>query len=108
MNILLSIIGVSIFLLDTKEALLTTRYGKKNINTDDIRPRSVKNIPSFFVGPRYGKRMTWSTREDQLPSPHPCTTYGDLSCDYTGYSNYYRCSLRRDREGEEEDFADSY
>lgn len=37
----------------TFPAVQASRYGKKNDNADQIRPRSVKNVPSFFVGPRY-------------------------------------------------------
>ncbi|XP_044747601.1 RYamide neuropeptides-like isoform X2 [Coccinella septempunctata] len=106
MNVILLIIGILISFLSYNEAILTTRYGKKNINSGEIRPRSINNVPSFFVGPRYGKRMAWSPGENELSSPLPCTTFEDLSCDYTGISDYYRCYLRRDQD-EEDNFSDS-
>ncbi|KAL3286438.1 hypothetical protein HHI36_000946 [Cryptolaemus montrouzieri] len=73
---------------------MTTRYGKKNIDNDEMRPRIIKNAPAFFVGPRYGKRMAWSSEEEEHQTPEPCTSFQDLRCDYTGISNFYRCSSR--------------
>ncbi|KAK9873944.1 hypothetical protein WA026_002297 [Henosepilachna vigintioctopunctata] len=102
---LLFLACILVFLLGYNEALLTTRYGKKNINNEEIMPRTGKSSGSFFVGSRYGKRMAWSPGEEMESSPVPCSIFEGMSCDYTGISNYYRCSLRRNPD--DEDFAES-
>ncbi|KAJ3637459.1 hypothetical protein MTP99_000916 [Tenebrio molitor] len=74
------------------------RYGRAGPNPNEkeskvnIHPRA----DAFFLGPRYGKRSSWSPNASLVyPVSTPlCGLDEDLSCAYTGISDLYRCTPR--------------
>ncbi|XP_063918775.1 RYamide neuropeptides [Zophobas morio] len=82
------------------------RYGRagptsnQKENKVNIHPRA----DAFFLGPRYGKRSSWSPNASlvyPVSSTPLCGLDEDLSCAYTGISDLYRCTPRKGHESEE-------
>ncbi|KAF5274829.1 hypothetical protein FQR65_LT00412 [Abscondita terminalis] len=83
--------------------MMSSRYGRAGGGTTSPNgPKHVIVAPrtdKFFLASRYGKRsnVLSSAPIPFLPDSLPfCGSDEDLSCAYTGFSNLYRCSQRKD------------
>ncbi|CAH0551897.1 unnamed protein product [Brassicogethes aeneus] len=80
------------------------RYGRSN-SKNFINPgkdgKYYKVIPraeAFHIMSRYGKRSSWSPNSSLVyPVPKSrCIEGENLSCSFTGISNFYRCNVRKE------------
>ncbi|XP_019869197.1 RYamide neuropeptides-like [Aethina tumida] len=77
------------------------RYGRAGSTNNYYKDgKYVKVNPradAFHLTTRYGKRSSWSPNSSLVyPVSSPCVEDEDLSCTYTGISDLYRCTTRKD------------
>ncbi|RZC32873.1 RYamide preprohormone, partial [Asbolus verrucosus] len=99
LTVLLSVAVAKRYSADKRVQNLSTfktmmRYGRGGPNEKENKVNIHPRADAFFLGPRYGKRSSWSPNASLVyPVSAPlCGVDEDLSCAYTGISDLYRCT----------------